>query len=181
MKKFCIIFLLSIIISVTAIGLFGGNDGGRDEVNGDYIRIHIRADSNDGEAQAVKYAVRDELVKTLTPIVAECESFEKAKQTLKSSEALLSAAATKTLKDRGFSYGATATLKTEYFPTRKYGDLVLASGEYLALVVELGSAQGQNWWCVIYPPLCFAGQANTPVTYKSKIAEIIEEWRRSHG
>ena len=175
MRKLCIIFLLSIIISVTAFGLFAPVERGG--VNAEYIRIHIRADSDDKEAQAVKYLVRDTLVEALTPIVAECDSYAEAEAAVRQNEGYLSLLASNALQKNGFAYGAVARLEREYFPTRVYGEYTLEAGEYLALIVELGRGAGQNWWCVIYPPLCFAGQANTPVRYKSKILEIIEEWK----
>ena len=176
MKKFCIIFLLSCIISVTAIGVFFRKSGG--QVQGEYIRIHVRADSDEPQAQAVKYLVRDALVAALTPVVAECESYGEAARTLKEKEGALTEIAAQTLAENGYSYGASVQLKREYFPTRTYGEYTLPAGEYLALVALLGKAEGQNWWCVVYPPLCFAGQSGVPIRYKSKIAEIIEEWKR---
>lgn len=176
MRKIGIIFLLSCIISVTAIGVFFRKSGG--QVQGEYIRIHVRADSDEPQAQAVKYLVRDALVAALTPVVAECESYGEAARTLKEKEGALTEIATQTLAENGYSYGASVQLKREYFPTRTYGEYTLPAGEYLALVALLGKAEGQNWWCVVYPPLCFAGQSGVPIRYKSKIAEIIEDWKR---
>lgn len=178
MYKKSIFFLLSCIILLTAFGLFFKKSDGQgcDE----YIRIHIRADNDSQEAQSVKYAVRDALVEALTPIVAECESFNEAAALLKQSEGYLSKVGTQTLHQQGVLYEARAEVRKEKFPTRTYGEYTLPAGEYLALIVELGEAKGQNWWCVIYPPLCFAGQANVPVRYKSKIAEIIQTWREKH-
>ena len=175
MKKFCIIFLLSIIIILAGVGAVSGSDSG--ENGQQFIRIHVRADSDDTAAQAVKYQVRDALVRYLTPVVAQAESYEEAANLLALRQDELSAVATAVLQENGFSYGATAALKREEFPTRAYGEWVLPGGEYLALVIELGEAKGQNWWCVIYPPLCFAGQAGVPIVYRSKIAEIIEKWK----
>ena len=176
MRKIGIIFLLSCIISVTAIGVFFRKSGG--QVQGEYIRIHVRADSDEPQAQAVKYLVRDALVAALTPVVAECESYGEAARTLKEKEGAQTEIAAQTLAKNGYSYGASVQLKREYFPTRTYGEYTLPAGEYLALVALLGKAEGQNWWCVVYPPLCFAGQSGVPIRYKSKIAEIIEEWKR---
>lgn len=176
MRKIGIIFLLSCIISVTAIGVFFRKSGG--QVQGEYIRIHVRADSDEPQAQAVKYLVRDALVAALTPVVAECESYGEAASALKEREGALTEIAAQTLAENGYSYGASVQLKREYFPTRTYGEYTLPAGEYLALVALLGKAEGQNWWCVVYPPLCFAGQSGVPIRYKSKIAEIIEEWKR---
>ena len=176
MKKGCIIFLLSFIISVTTLGFTGVLDGGKpaDEYT-QYLRIHIRADSNEREAQAVKYLVRDKIVDYLTPVVADCQSVENAVQELEKRLPQMEYIARSVLGERGFSYGARATVKREVFPTRVYGEYTLPQGEYLALIIELGEGEGDNWWCVAYPPLCFTATQN--IVYKSKILEIIDEWK----
>ena len=177
MKKVCIFFLLSIIISLTALGFTGafGAQGGADTA--EYLRIHIRADSNAEEAQAVKYLVRDEVVDYLTPVVATCETKERAIQSVQERLAEIARVATQTLSKNGFSYGAKASLKQEEFPTRVYNGYTLPQGEYTALIIELGSGKGDNWWCVVYPPLCFASPSGKNVVYKSKIMEIIQNWK----
>ena len=177
MKRICIIFLLSIIISLTAVGFCGG--GNADNVTGiygDYLRIHIRADSNDNAAQTVKYHVRDEVVKLLTPIVAECRDKQEAACQIQKQLPNIKTAAESVLRKEGFLYGAAAELTTEEFPTRTYGEYTLPKGEYTALIIRLGQGKGDNWWCVVYPPLCFSATEN--VVYKSKIAEIIENWKK---
>ena len=188
MKKFCIIFLLSIIISLTAFGFSGvlvqnpSNGWGRygntatSKAENEYLRIHIRADSNDNDAQAVKYAVRDKVVAYLTPLVAEYQTQEQAVVGIEENLEEIACVATETLQEKGFSYGARAEIKREKFPTRVYGEYTLPSGEYTALILYLGRGQGDNWWCVVYPPLCFASGEGNPV-YKSKIAEIILSFR----
>ncbi len=175
MKKVCIIFLLSIIISLTALG-FSGALSGSSETNG-YLRIHIRADSNESRAQAVKYLVRDEIVDYLTPLVSNYETKDEAMQGVENNLGALKRVAERVLAQNGFSYGAKASLKTESFPTRVYEGYTLPAGEYVALIIELGEGKGDNWWCVVYPPLCFAAQSGENVIYKSKIAEIIERWK----
>ena len=185
MKNCCIIFLLSIIISLTALG-FGGvfeNEGGRYAsnertmaINGEYLRIHIRADSNENAAQAVKYKVRDRVVEYLTPLVAGYETKAESMEGVRANLQKIAQVAAQVLKEEGFSYGATACLEEEVFPTRVYGEYTLPAGTYSSLIIRLGSAAGDNWWCVVYPPLCFAS-TNADVVYKSKILEIIEEWR----
>ncbi len=176
MKNACIIFLSLIIISLTALG-FSGKLSSSDGVSGaqtEYLRIHVRADSNEAEAQAVKYLVRDRIVEYLTPIVAECETKQEAMKRLQGALNDISAVASAVLKTEGFSYGASATLTKEQFPTRVYGEYVLPAGEYSALILRLGRGEGDNWWCVVYPPLCFVGGEN--VIYKSKIQEIIRRY-----
>ncbi len=64
---------------------------------------------------------------------------------------------------------------------RKYGDLTLEAGFYDALIIELGGGEGDNWWCVVYPPLCFMGKGEGDFRYASKIVEMIEIWRDRYG
>ncbi len=176
MKKFCIIFLFSIIISLTAVGFVRGGSASAVE-QGEYLRIHIRADSNEPQAQAVKYRVRDDVVSFLTPLVAEYSDKESAMVGVENALAKIAQVASGTLQKNGFSYGATATLEREEFPTRVYDGYTLPAGEYTALIIRLGSGAGDNWWCVVYPPLCFTKPTGANVKYKSKIAEIIQRWK----
>ena len=179
MKNFCIIFLSLIIISLTALGFSGvlSNTGESFSTqNAEYLRIHIRADSNEAAAQAVKYKVRDEVVEYLTPLVAEYQSKTEAMQGVDCALKEIEQLATKVLQENGFSYGVTATLERATFPTRIYGEYILPAGEYTALILRLGKGEGDNWWCVVYPPLCFVGDSNANVIYKSKIKEIIAQF-----
>ncbi|MBO5737642.1 MAG: stage II sporulation protein R [Clostridia bacterium] len=186
MKKICIIFLLSIIISLTALGFGGFSSNGapmyalntqNQTLTGKYLRIHIRADSNEDSAQAVKYKVRDGVVEYLTPLVADYTTKAEAMKGVSQNLHGVCAVAEKILHQEGFSYGATAEVTVENFPTRVYGGYTLPAGEYTALIVRLGRGEGDNWWCVVYPPLCFAA-TNSDVVYKSKIKEIIENFYR---
>ena len=178
MKNFCIIFLSLIIISLTALGYSGvlSNTVERESAGAEYLRIHIRADSNEDEAQVVKYKVRDRVVEYLTPLVAECRTKEEAMKTMRRALTDIEEVASVVLKENGFSYGATAGLERELFPTRVYGEYILPAGEYSALILRLGSGEGDNWWCVVYPPLCFVGDGSANVIYKSKIKEIIDKF-----
>jgi stage II sporulation protein R len=178
MKKNCIIFLWLFIITVIAFAFSGGGVWGAPAIQtntAQYLRLHIRAHTNGKDDQAVKYLVRDAIVDYLTPFSAEYENAEQAKNGLQARLQDLSAIANTVLKVNGFSYGARARITVEEFPTRVYGEFVLPQGTYWALVIELGSARGDNWWCVAYPPLCFTGTQN--VVYKSKIIELIRRWK----
>ena len=139
------------------------------------IRLHIRADSNDTAAQSVKLKVRDDIVQYLAQKNKDVLSFEEAYLILQDELDALQAMANSRLAIEGQSYGATVRLTVEYFPTRKYGDVVLESGYYNALIIELGSGKGDNWWCVVYPPLCYL-EATDDFRYKSKIMELIEKY-----
>ncbi len=175
MRNFCIIFLTLFIITVTALGFSGIQaPNGMDDSGGEYLRIHIRANSNERDEQAVKYLVRDGLVEYLTPLVANFSTKAATMEGIRANLSEISKVATEILQKNGFSYAASAKLAIEQFPTRVYGEYILPAGEYSALIVELGSGKGDNWWCVVYPPLCFSGCAN--VIYKSKIQEIISRF-----
>ncbi len=172
MKKF--------LIAIALVGLIGGicllsrPEHKRAEC-AEYLRMHIRADSNDEEAQAVKYKVRDRVVTFLTPTVANCGNKRAAMEKLGGMLKEIEDVAEEVLLENGFSYGARASIRKEEFPTRVYEDVTLESGVYDALIIELGSGKGDNWWCVVYPPLCFGGQG-ADIVYKSKIREIIEKF-----
>ena len=141
-----------------------------------YLRIHIRANSNLTTDQNIKYKIKDELVKYLTPLVVECESFDSVVDMVETHKKDMENICDDILSDNGFSYTSKVSLNEEYFPTRAYGEYVLESNFYDAIIVELGEAIGDNWWCVVYPPLCFveAKQLDTNnIVYKSKLLEII--------
>ena len=182
MKRVCIIFLLSIIISLTALGFSGvfATQTALTVPSGQsqYLRIHIRAHSNDSNAQAVKYLVRDKLVEYLTPLVAEYQTQQEAVDGIKANLVGIERVAQNVLVSHGYPYGAAASVKRERFPTRVYEGYTLPAGEYDALVIELGLGQGDNWWCVVYPPLCFSSATGKNIVYKSKILEIIERWKK---
>ncbi len=179
MKNRCIIFLLSIIITVTAVFVSLPKSSGAQLQTAQYLRIHIRADCNQEQAQAVKYLVRDAVVEYLTPMVAACQTKTQATDKIEQNLLGIQAVANSVLQAQGMSYGATASVKNEHFPTRVYGEYTLPSGEYTALIIALGEGKGDNWWCVVYPPLCFVAPSGNNVVYKSKILEIIERWKQN--
>ena len=176
MKKYCIIFLLSCIIILTGYGFSGMAVTKSSPTSQEYLRMHIRADSNDSAAQAVKYLVRDGVVEYLTPLVAAYSDKQSAYDGLKAHLQGIENAANEVLHENGFSYTCKAELKKERFPVRIYGEYTLPAGEYDALILSLGKGVGDNWWCVVYPPLCFTAPTGKNVGYKSKIWEIIQAW-----
>ena len=169
MRKYCISFLIVAIIILSGIGLTVREN----EKHTEYLRVHVRAASNDEKDQAVKYKVKDAVVEYLTPFIVECDSKEKAQTLLTSRLSGIEEVADRVLQENGYTYKSKAQVKKEQFPTRVYDDVELESGIYDALIIELGEGKGDNWWCVVYPPLCFTGKGVSYV-YKSKISEIID-------
>lgn len=137
-----------------------------------YLRVHIRANSNSEEDQNVKYLVKDVVVEFLTPKLIDCKSKKEVISVLEENMQDVASIVDSTLKSEGFDYGCDVEINNEFFPTRTYGDLTLEADYYDALIIKLGSAEGNNWWCVMYPNLCFNEIDN--VVYKSKIKEIID-------
>ena len=173
MKRTCITFLLLIIIIVTVACGSGTNVSADRSV---YLRMHIRANSNSEEDQRVKYLVRDAVVACLTPIVADCTSKEQVAERISAKKRSIEYVADEILSSNGFSYKSELKIDSELFPTRIYEDLTLEGGYYDAVILGLGEAKGDNWWCVVYPPLCFTSGEN--VRYRSKIIELIEEFKK---
>jgi len=179
MKNVFIGLCVAILLGVVVAGLLNFQDLGHKQQNNDYLRIHIRANSNDKIDQDVKYEVKDAIVNYLSPMVAELTSVSASKCVVKEHLVEIQNVANEVLSNNGFDYSANVKLTTEQFPDRSYNELFLAEGIYDALIIELGGGQGNNWWCVIFPPLCFVnGEENGTgkVEYKSKIAELINNF-----
>ena len=114
----------------------------------------------------------------MIPLLSTCKTKQEAERIITNNFAKIEESANKILKKHGFSYVSSAKLANEEFPTRKYEDLVLEQGFYDALILDLGSGEGNNWWCVVYPPLCFleSNPTGENVVYKSKLVEIIKSF-----
>lgn len=173
MKKFIIMAAVILIAVFTVV--FVSVQGQPAEAYSDYLRIHVRANSNSAEDQKVKYEVKDEAVKFITPYVKECVTKEAAIEVMRGIIPQIEEVCKNALVERGYTYGARAEVREEKFPTRVYGELTLEEGVYDALIIELGTGKGDNWWCVIYPPLCFTS-ASANVEYRSIIKDIIDKW-----
>lgn len=167
MNKFAYKILALFLLIVAAVCFFTLYEQPTDS---DYIRIHIRANSNSEFDQSVKHKVKDSVIAYLTPLLAETRSKDEAYAVIDSNLDEITARASLALNTNGSGYTASAKLCREEFPARAYGDIVLEKGVYDALIVTLGKGDGDNWWCVAFPPLCFV---NSDARYKSKIMEII--------
>ncbi len=140
----------------------------------DYLRIHIRANSNSEYDQQIKYLVKDAVVEALKPIVQTIDSKDNLISVLKSNVQTLTAVVDNKLCELGQNYTSRVKICEEKFPTRSYEELTLGAGVYDAIIIELGSGDGDNWWCVAYPPLCFvtAEGDGENIEYKS----IFSKW-----
>lgn len=123
-------------------------------ITSNVLRLHIPANSDSDEDQAVKLLVRDELLSRSERIFAECDTREEVIAAAKDNLDEFERTADRVLAENGFDYTASAELAEMPFDERVYGDLTVPEGTYTALRITLGSGEGHNWWCVMYPPLC---------------------------
>ena len=130
----------------------------------DTLRLHILASSNSESDQAFKYAIRNKLLLKYGEALGEADNFSEAKRSIESLRNDIENDVNEWLSEYGCDYGCEVTLSTEWYDTRKYEGFTLPKGYYTSLRVMLGEAEGENWWCVMYPPLCLdIASEDTPV------------------
>lgn len=123
------------------------------------LRLHVIAASDSEADQSDKLAVRDAIL----PLFSAAISYEDARAYLLSHGREIQTAAETALRARGNDSGVQLSLGTETFPDRMYGDTLYPAGEYDALCVRIGKAEGHNWWCVLFPPLCIVSETGEPI------------------
>ncbi len=133
------------------------------------IRLHIIANSDSAEDQTLKLQIRDEVLEYMDTLTKECETKEDARKIISQHLPDFENIANLVCEENEVSYRATASLSDSIFPTKEYGSFSLPAGRYEALKIKLGKAEGKNWWCVLFPPLCVsAAEAESLNTEFSK-------------
>ena len=141
--------IITVLLSVASFGASCGN------IRNEVLRMHVIANSDSAEDQAVKLKVRDAVLAAGKDLFDGSVSAAEAETVLDSEKQMLQQAAETVLRENGFSYGARVEIGKDFFNTRTYdGKVTLPAGEYEAVRVILGEGEGQNWWCVMFPPLC---------------------------
>ena len=140
------------------------------------LRLHVIADSDSEADQSAKLAVRDAIL----PLFRQAQSYNDARDWLLHHGSELQATAEAVLKERGLDYGVQLSLGAEPFPDRVYGETVYPAGTYDALCVRLGRAEGQNWWCVLFPPLCIVSDTGEPIDLDDvELHSALYDWLKS--
>ncbi len=158
-------FLLLLYTSICAVSY--ANNISSDIANS-VFRLHVIANSDSKEDQDLKYIVRDNLLEYMNSICKNCTSKQDAISIVENNKDSFEQIATNTIKEQGYSYPVKINIGNFEFPTKNYGDISLPAGFYDALRVEIGEAKGQNWWCVMFPPLCFVDVTSGVVPEESK-------------
>ena len=201
-RIFVILILLSLFILVSAISYV---DAVSNNIADSVFRLHVIANSNSKEDQELKLKVRDELLSYMNIISKDSTSKQEAMQIANEHKEEFTQIAEKVIKENGYNYTVNVQIGKADFPTKYYGDITLPAGTYDALKVQIGEANGQNWWCVMFPPLCFVDVStgivpdnskqelkqsldneeydlisktdNNEISFKFKIVELFQNWR----
>lgn len=155
MKKIKI-FELSLLIGFAIAAVFSITNFAStcEEIRGDVLRLHVLANSDSEEDQQLKLLVRDALLEKGKNIFDGSVTKENAEEKIEKEKEALIKTAKKVIKENGFNYDVEITVTDEFFTTRTYENATLPAGKYKAVRVLIGESSGQNWWCVMFPPLC---------------------------
>lgn len=162
-------FLLLLYSSICAIS-YAQNVS--TDIANSVFRLHVIANSDSEEDQNLKYLVRNHLLEYMNTICGNCKTKEEAINLVKENKNNFEQIAIDAIREQGYSYTVNINVGNFEFPTKNYGDISLPAGFYDALRVEIGEAKGQNWWCVMFPPLCFVDISSGVVPDESK--ELME-------
>ena len=158
LKKWELCLLLGLLCAMGA-GLWLEQE--RVELSDRVIRLHVIANSDSGEDQALKLAVRDRVLEQAERLYPAKADLDTARTALEDGMSQLAAAGQKEVEAQGYDYPVTASITRCWFPTKEYDGFALPAGEYTALRVVIGEGKGQNWWCVAFPPLCLGAASET--------------------
>ena len=160
-----LLLLLTLFVIFSAISYVSAVS--RDIANS-VFRLHVIANSDREEDQILKLKVRDSLLSYMNDLTKNCSSKQEVIQIAKEHEEDFKQIAENTIIENGFSYPVSVEIGDTDFPTKTYGDISLPAGTYDALKVKIGEANGKNWWCVMFPPLCFIDVSSGIVPDESK-------------
>ena len=153
-SRICALLLLS-VLALTWVFTRSLRINDADRSNPDIIRFHVIANSDSKDDQQLKYEVKDALVKLLKPCLGHARDVDEARAIIGEMLPAIRETAERVISENGYDYPVTASLASSYFPMKVYGDYTFPPGNYEALQVRIGDAEGKNWWCVMFPPLCF--------------------------
>lgn len=150
-----------------------------DEVKDSLIRFHVIANSDTEEDQKLKLEVKDKVINYLYPYLNSSKSLDESRQTIENNMDAVKKIAEDVIKDNKYNYSVKVQLDRENFPDKSYGNIVLPQGNYEAFRIIIGNGQGKNWWCVMFPPLCFVDESKAEVEYDKTEERIKAEEKKT--
>ena len=152
-KRFCVAIVVTLVLLLLLSYL---PIHGEAEVYDTVLRLHVLANSDSEEDQALKLKVRDGVLAVTAPLLENAATRDQAEAIVRAHMTDIQSAAEAVVAENGSKQAVTVMLDLEDYPTRNYESCAFPAGEYLSLRVCLGEAEGQNWWCVLFPPLCLS-------------------------
>jgi len=151
--------------------------GVTDELSTHFIRFHLIANSDTVEDQQMKEHIKDSVLAYMSPLLKESESIEETRKIIRDESSNIEDIALDVIKQWGKEYNVNIVLEKADFPTKQYGDISLPAGKYEACRIIIGEGQGKNWWCVMFPPLCYVDVASgiVPKDQKEKLKDTISQ------
>lgn len=168
-----LLLLLLLLFIYTFICAFSYVSAVSTDIQDSVFRLHVIANSDSAEDQNLKYIVRDKVLEYINSISGNENSKEDVINLAKANINEIQKIAENTINENGYNYSVKLNIGNFAFPTKTYGDISFPAGFYDALKIEIGEAKGQNWWCVMFPPLCFVDVTSGVVPEESK--EVIKE------
>ena len=166
MKKY--LLLSFVLIAFIILSAYSYSYAVNENLSNNVFRLHVIANSDNEEDQNLKYKVRDELIKYMETLTTSSNTKEEIIQIANNHLEDFKTIAENVIKENGFDYDVNVEIGNFSFPTKQYGDISFPAGFYDALKVQIGEAKGQNWWCVMFPPLCFVDVTSGVVPEESK-------------
>lgn len=172
MKKIICVLICLVMVFTIFIGTSNAKENNEDNasvvqsIEKKLIRFHVIANSDSVEDQALKLKVRDKVLEYISPKLKNSKSIEESRKIIKDNDKNIKLIAERVIKNNGYNYSVNTTLSKHNFPVKTYGNITLPQGEYEAYRIIIGSGEGQNWWCVMFPPLCFIDITKGEVSYK---------------
>ena len=171
-KSICLAMILAVLFSFT------GFAAQCEDIPEHVLRLHVLANSDSQEDQTLKLQVRDRILQESAGMLDGVRNKEEAEQRIRETLPALQRAAEDEIEQRGYTYPVTVELEQTYFPTREYEQVTLPAGTYEALRVCIGAAEGHNWWCVIFPPMCLPAAAAVAAAVPARAAPPAATRRR---
>lgn len=173
---FFIVILLVKVQGVEAANFISenkmSNNVSIDDISGKLIRFHVIANSDSEKDQNLKLKVRDKVLEYVQPLLKDSKNIEESREILNRENEKILEIAREVIKENGYDYSVESTLDKENFPVKTYGNITLPQGEYEAYRIIIGTGEGQNWWCVMFPPICFVDITKGEVAYEETEEEM---------
>lgn len=173
MKKIIsVMTFLTILCGIILAVSYMKADASQKTIADKLIRFHVIANSDTTEDQALKLKIRDEVLKYMDPKFKTSKDIDESRKILRKNDEIIKEIAKKVVKENGYTYTIDTTLSHENFPVKSYGNITLPEGNYEAYRIIIGNGKGHNWWCVMFPPLCFTDITKGEVSYKKTEKEM---------